>query len=155
MDAFAGPDRVVAGRVNDPSRRHPGDVCVYAPESAGRWDKALEVRDKPVTLSDVQIFANKCLATGVHEAALVAVAERQPPLDRSRLTEWAAELGIGVTVFVGWSEIVEQALFWAGDPKPEAARRAVRRVYERLVEVEATREAVDLWLCLTARRPQP
>ena len=30
MDAFAGAERVESGRVNDPSRRHPGDVCVRA-----------------------------------------------------------------------------------------------------------------------------
>ena len=153
MDAFAGPDQVVVGRINDPSRRHPGDVCVRAASTDGSWDKALEVRDKPVTLADVQIFANRCLAEGVREAAVVAVADGQPALDHFRLTEWAGELGIGVTVFVDWTEIVEQALFWAGDPKPEAARRTVRHVHDRLVEVEAAREAVALWTRLTARQP--
>jgi hypothetical protein len=28
LDVFAGPQNVVSGRINDPSRHHPGDVCV-------------------------------------------------------------------------------------------------------------------------------
>lgn len=134
----------------EPRRWSPLDGRLRRSRPRGSWDKALEVRDKPVTLADIQIFANKCLAEGVREAAVVA--DGQPALDRSRLGAWASELGIGVTAFFGWPEIVEQALFWASDPKLEASRRAVRHVHDRLVEVEATREAVDLWSRLTARR---
>ena len=152
MDAFAGPDRVVAGRVNDPSRRHPGDVCVRSPVDA-EWDKAFEVRDKPVTLTDVQLFALRCLAEDVREAAVVAVDDAQANLDRARLGAWADQLGIGVSVFFGWAEFVEQALFWAGDPKPAAARRAARHVRDRLIEVEVSPEAVVFWSELTARPP--
>ena len=152
MDAFAGPDRVDSGRINDPSRHHPGDVCVRSSSSPESWEKAFEVRDKPVRLSDIQLFANKCLAADVREAAMVAVADGQPPLDSARLAEWAAEFGVSITVFIGWSEIVEQALFWAGEPKPEAARRAVRYIHRRLSEVEASREAMALWTLLTGSR---
>ena len=144
----AGPDRVEGGRVNDPSRRHPGDVCVRAVGPPDSWEKAIEVRDKPVTLADVQLFVSKCLAEGVGEAA---VADGQRALDLAHLAEWAAKRGIGVTVFVGWSEIVEQALFWAGEPKPEAARRVVRHVHDRLIEVEASPESVAFWAHLTGR----
>ena len=30
MDAFAGQERVESGRINDPSRKHPGDVCIVS-----------------------------------------------------------------------------------------------------------------------------
>ncbi len=152
MDAFAGPDRVVTGRINDPSRRHPGDVCVRADGPEALWERALEVRDKPVALSDIQLFANKCIAAGVREAAVVAVAAGQSAIDRRRLAEWSVELGIGVTVFIGWAEIVEQTMFWADEPTPEAARHAVGHVYNRLIEVEATGQAVALWSRLTAAK---
>ena len=152
MDGFAGPERVESGRINDPSRRHPGDVCVRAVDGARAWEKAFEVRDKPVTLSDVQIFGNKCAAMGVHEAAVVAVADGQAPLDNARLSEWSAERGIGITVFASWESIVDQALFWASDPKPVAARRAVEHIHERLIAVEASPKAVELWVRLTGRQ---
>ena len=149
MDAFAGPERVESGRINDPSRRYPGDVCVRAIAAPQSWERALEVRDKPVSLSDIRIFGAKCASMGVQEAAVVAVADDQSPLDLVGLAEWASELGIGMTVFDTWHKIVDQALFWAGDPKPVAARRAVKHIRERLIAVEASSSAVELWVQLT------
>ena len=152
MDAFAGPGRVESGRINDPSRRHPGDVCVRAVDDPNAWEKAFEVRDKPVSLSDVQIFGIKCLDMGVREAAVVAVADGQTLLDQERLSEWAAELGVSMTVFMNWESIVGQTLFWAGDPKAVTALRAVGHICERLIAVEASPGSVELWAQLT--RPQ-
>lgn len=149
MDAFAGPERVESGRINDPSRRYPGDVCVRAVAATGPWEKAFEIRDKPVTASDVRIFGAKCAEMGVQEAAVVAATDDQVSLDRAALAEWSAELGIGMTLFTEWVSIVEQALFWAGDPKPVAARRAAKYIHERLIKVEASSGAVELWVHLT------
>lgn len=146
MDAFAGPKRVESGRVNDPSRRYPGDVCVRFAEDPHTWEKALEVRDKPVSVSDIQIFARKCMNMGVREAAVVAVSDVQPPLDTASLADWAADAEIGLTVFTTWESIVDQALFWSADPKPVTAGRAVSFIHQRLISVEAKPKAVELWL---------
>lgn len=152
MDALAGPDRVDSGRVNDPSRTRPGDVRVRAANEPSVWEKVFEIKDKPVSISNVQISAKKCLDMGVREVAVVAVGEGQGPLDHASLPLWSHELGIGVTLFEGWESIVEQALFWASEPKPDAARLAVKRIHERLIEVEASPTAVELWARLTGRR---
>ena len=149
MDAFAGPDRVESGRINDPSRRHPGDVCVRAVDDPDTWEKAFEVRDKPVTVSDVQIFGNKCIDMGVREAAIVAIADNQALLDDTKISEWADGLGLGVTLFTSWESVVDQVLFWAGEPKPTVARRAVGFIHDRLIAVEATPASVALWTQLT------
>ena len=145
IDAFAGPGRVESGRINDPSRRHPGDVCVRAAEDRSRWEKAFEVRDKVVTVSDVRLFTTKCRAMGVLEAAVVAVAGNQPHLDISGLRQQAATTGMGLVVFTGWESITEQALFWAGEARPKAARRAVDFIGQRLIAVEASPTALRLW----------
>ena len=149
MDAFAGPDRVASGRINDPSRGHPGDVCVRAVDDPDTWEKAFEVRDKPVTVSDVQIFGNKCIDMGVREAAIVAIADSQASLDDTKISEWADGLGLGVTLFTSWESVVDQVLFWAGEPKPTVARRAVGFIHDRLIAVEATPASVALWAQLT------
>ncbi|MDQ8727388.1 restriction endonuclease, SacI family [Bradyrhizobium sp. LHD-71] len=145
MDAVAGPTRVESGRINDPSRKYPGDVCVRSATNPDAWEKALEVRDKPVTAADVQIFGKKCVDLGVREAAVVMVSEQQERLDRKALNEWAHGFGIGLTLFQGWPMFVDQALFWSGEPKPVAAGQAVRFIHQRLVAVEASPEAVALW----------
>jgi hypothetical protein len=60
LDVFAGTGRVQSGRVNDPSRHYPGDVAVLAADTAeggaDAYEKAFEVRDKPVRFSDVALF---------------------------------------------------------------------------------------------------
>ncbi|MDE2925622.1 MAG: restriction endonuclease, SacI family [Acidobacteriota bacterium] len=149
MDLFAGPDRVETGRVNDPSRKHPGDVCVLMDSDTTDIEKAIEVRDKPVTASDVRIFVRKCIQMGAREAALVIVCIRQESLEQATLTEWADDLGVGLTVFESWSDFVEQVLFWSQPPKPIAAHEAVTSIRDRLIGVEATPEAVTRWLELT------
>ena len=144
FDVFAGETRVESGRINDPSRNYPGDVCVRN-EAGDVWEKAVEVRDKPVKVSDVQIFGKKCVDMGVREAALVMVSPTQPKLDAAVLAKWAADYGIGLTLFYGWETFVEQALFWADAAKPDAAVMAAERIEARPIAVEATPAAVALW----------
>ena len=70
----------------------------------------------------------------------------------ARLSQWAGELGMGMTLFTSWESIVDQALFWAGDPKPSVARQAVGFIHGRLIAVEASPGAVALWARLTGRQ---
>jgi hypothetical protein len=145
LDVFAGRERVESGRINDPSRKYPGDVCVRSSGETNVWEKAFEVRDKPVAFSDVQIFGKKCIDMGVREAALVMVSDQQKPLDKVALARWAAGFGLGLTLFQDWTNFVEQVLFWSALPKPVAATQALGRIHERLVLVEASPEAVERW----------
>lgn len=101
FDVFAGRERVESGRINDPSRKHPGDVCV-ATSDGNSWEKAVEVRDKPVSLADVQIFGAKCLSMGVREAAVLMAADGQARIDEAALNAWAAQRGLGISLFYGW-----------------------------------------------------
>lgn len=151
VDVFAGPDRVESGRINDPSRKYPGDVCIRSESDPDILDKSIEVRDKPVAASDVQIFAKKCVDMGVREAAVVMASNHQKILDTKDLGEWANKFGIGLTLFHGWDDFVEQVLFWSDLPKPVAANRAVSFIHQRLVSVEAMPEAVKLWDKLTSK----
>jgi hypothetical protein len=148
LDIFAGEARVESGRINDPSRNYPGDVCVRSSADASIWEKAFEVRDKPVKLSDIQIFARKCLSMGVLEAAVVMVSARQKQLDPAALSRWAESFGVGITLFIGWRELVEQTLFWAEMPKSMACTKASQSIHHRLIAVEASSEAVTLWFDL-------
>jgi SacI restriction endonuclease len=150
LDVFATPARVESGRINDPSRKYPGDVCVRSEGDAEAWDKAFEVRDKPVAVSDVQIFGKKCVDMQVREAAVVMVNDRQPTLDAAQLTQWAAGFGLGLTLFHGWPEFVDQVLFWSALPKFVGPSQAVEFIHQRLIAVEATPESVALWRRLTA-----
>ena len=145
LDVFASPARVESGRINDPSRKYPGDVCVASKSDASIWDVAFEVRDKPVAVSDVHIFGKKCIDMGVREAAVVMTSDRQSTLDAAQLSQWAAGFGLGITLFHGWQTFVDQALFWSAQPKIIGASLAVSFIHDRLVAVEAAPDAVALW----------
>lgn len=145
VDVFAGEERVDSGRINDPSRRYPGDVCIRSEKVNSIIEKAFEVRDKPVKISDVHIFGKKCVDMNVREASVVMVSALQERLDKIKVSEWASQLGIGMTLFHGWSEFIEQVLFWSENSKPEAAIEAAKQIEKRLVQVEASEIAVKRW----------
>jgi hypothetical protein len=128
-------------------------VCIRASAETDDWLKAFEVRDKPVSTSDVQIFGKKCIDMAVREAAVVMVADKQEKLDPAALSAWAGGFGLGLTLFQGWESFVEQALFWAAVPKPTGAVAAARFIHERLLGVEASPEGVALWNELMGAKP--
>jgi hypothetical protein len=149
LDIVAGRDRVETGLINDPSRHYPGDVAIRNADVLTTWEKAIEVRDKPVSSSDVHIFARRCAEQRVNDAAIVMASDRQPVLDSQALAAWASGLGIGLTLFYGWRTFVDQALFWSALPKPLAALQAVDAIHERLKGVQVTSRAVTLWHTLS------
>jgi hypothetical protein len=149
FDVFAGAERVESGRINDPSRHYPGDVAVLGYD--GRWEKAVEVRDKHVTDADVYIFARNCLAKGVRDAAVMLAHPYQARLNEAAIAQWGASSGIGLTLFYGWEHFVDQVLFWANAPRTDGAAAAVERIEARLIGVEASPDAVRTWQRLTRR----
>lgn len=148
LDVAYGADRVETGRVNDPSRHYPGDVCVRLSSGAPGFEKAFEVRDKPVREHEVKIFALKCLTFGVRESAVVAVSSRQPLLPVSEVEAWAVRHSVAITIFTGWRILTREALFWASLPGPDAAALACRTIHARLIELEASAEAVEMWVSI-------
>lgn len=149
MDVFAGEARVDARRVNDPSRSIPADVNVRALDGDG-WERAFEVRDKAVSREDLYLFAQKCLDFGVPEAVVVAIAPNPDMklLDQAR--RWAAERGVTLTLFSDWPTLVEQALHWSATPSLEGAALVPGRIEQRLIEVEASEQAVESWQALVS-----
>jgi hypothetical protein len=167
MDLLYGSDRVESGRVNDPDRALPGDVGVRAfservDEGAradsgkgsgggsvtGDWERVFEVRDKPVTRSDVQVFVSKVAKASVQKAGLLAIGEKQTSFHGEELEEWAEERGVMLSIYSDWSSFVHEAVFWSGAAGPIAISRAHARVHARLKELEVSAEAVDQWLHL-------
>ncbi|WP_371349427.1 restriction endonuclease, SacI family [Ancylobacter sp. IITR112] len=142
FDAAFGSEHVESGRINDPSRDHPGDVCVIY---NGVVVKAIEVKDKPVSFNDVQIFGKKAIDMGATDATYVMVATQQERLDDTRLGSWADGFGLSLTLFYDWNSLIHQSLYWAATPKREAAKFAAIRIRDRLVAVEAHPDSIQRW----------
>lgn len=144
VDVFAEPGRVVAGRINDPDRHLPGDVGVRSVAEEDAWEKVIEVRDKRVAVSDLHAFAGKCLEAGAREALVLSVSGTPTP-DPAEAVGWAADRGLSLTVYDGWSGFVREVLLWSEEASPVAAAVAIGRILERLGEVEASSEAIEAW----------
>ena len=154
MDAFAGPKRVEAGRINDPDRHLPGDVGVRPLENGDGWSKIVEVRDKPVSSSDLHAFAGKCVEAGTREALVLSVS-RKPTPDSTDAARWAADRGLTLTVYGGWDGFIREVLLWSEQPSPAAAAAALLHIQQRLAEVEASPEAMKEWLAICGEVDRP
>jgi hypothetical protein len=147
LDVQAGLGRVDAGRINDPSRKYPGDVCIRAAGS-DRVVRSFEVRDKPVSEADALMFGYRCLKHGVRVCSVVAVARSQLALDLASISEWESQTGAELRVFVGWEPFIKEALFWAEVASGNAATEAGKAIYSRLVAIEISAGGAQLWQSL-------
>ena len=145
--AAYGPQQVVCQRINDPDRKLPGDVGLRSRDESG-WEIVLEVRDKQVTPSDIQIFAEKALDAGARKAAVVAVAGGQSPLEALEQTAFAAKHGLLLTLLPGWRPLVETMLLWSQRPTGELVAGMHTEIHNQLVLIEASPAAVLQWKTL-------
>jgi len=150
MDAGLEPDRVESGRINDPSRHYPGDVCIWTSPEKETVARAIEVRDKPVSESDIHIFARRCQSEGLQDCGVLMVSLRQSPLDDAALHRWADGIGINLRLWHGWGPFVREALFWSEVGANEAAALAATSARARLIEAEVSADALDRWDTLTS-----
>lgn len=145
LAARFGSSRIASSVVNDPDRNLPGDVGLRDAADADKWAMLFEVRDKPVTISDIRIFAEKTIEAGCPRAGMVAVGKSQPTLDLDGETAFAARHGLLLIYFEGWFELIYSLLFWDEERIPEMLDAAHSAIYEQLVSIEATVEAVEQW----------
>lgn len=109
--------------------------------------KAIEVRDKPVSASDVHIFARRCQTDGVKDCAVLMVSPQQAALDEPTPRAWADDIGVNVQLWAGWEDFTREGLFWSEQEASDAAAAAASRVRARLIEAEVS----ENWDALTSR----
>lgn len=149
MDVVEGEENVETARINDPDRNFPGDVAAYARSGATAKRtvvRVLEVRDKPITDSDLRDFASKALRAGVARAGILVVAAAQPVLPLADAQEEATLSGVNLELFVGWTVFVRQLFFWLRGDAADPVNDAHQFIYKRLIQLECSAEAQKDWL---------
>jgi hypothetical protein len=144
LDNISSAERVLSGRVNDPSRHFPGDVGVRLEDDSG-WERVFEVRDKKVITEDVLIFAQRCLSLGVKEIAIAALAKGQQELDLDAIQSWSDKNRVGIRIYTDIGTLLEEALFWGPEPSSDAASKVAYRVHDRLTMIEAPESTIESW----------
>lgn len=145
-----------SGRINDPSRKRPGDICILSDQDDFDYEKAFEVKDKPVTATDIQLFVrNGFEKYRVADFGYLAMASNQQTLDNEALVGWAEERGASLAIYYNWADFIRELLFWAPEPTVKLTVRAAGTVAERLREIEASAEAVTRWAELVEGNEAP
>lgn len=142
--------RVNMHRINDPSRRLPGDVQGFhtsRPEPV----VAAEVRAKPVSESEVRRFSRSLPEEGVGHGIVVALAPDQPALRVEELKERAwEELGVLLEVFSSASKLLRTAVAWSARPVDNLLEEFPETMADRLEEIEVRRSTLERWAELCA-----
>lgn len=153
LDLFSGSDRVLSGRINDPDWHLPGDVGIKNRENSNLWEKVFEVRDKVVSDEDAYLFIQKSIENDIKEVAVVCVHSAQNEFNTEETRIWAKERGVSITFFFGWFDFISQIVFWAEKPQIEALKEAHKLIYDRLIGIEASEEAVSTWTNILRTNP--
>ncbi len=148
MDAVYGENRVDtgSGKINDPSRKRPGDVCILSPDLKGTYEKTFEVKDKPVNEADIMRFIRNGMSNyTVSDFGYLALSQNQLLLDEDKIITWAEQRGACVSIFYNWRQLIMSAVFWSTSPSEGFIKEMAARIDARLREIEASPEAVELW----------
>jgi hypothetical protein len=130
-------------RVNDPSRRMPGDVQVI---ERGVPVLAIEVRQKPVSLEEVALFAESLRRGDVASGFVAMLHPEQLELDAMKVLEVAErESGVFVWLAQGVFGILGAAAIWSGCPLNDVLVDFPQRMGERLDEIEVSPAALENW----------
>lgn len=144
MDIVVGRDRVMVSRINDPDRHFPCDVGILSGEDLAQLTRTYEVRDKPITDSDLYHAVEKSQRAGVVRVAVVAVANIGMEVNIPDVASWAADRGVLLRTYLGWGELVREALFLA-DSGAWSPGQVYRAIDQRLQDLEASDEGLRMW----------
>lgn len=141
-------DDVRTKRVNDPGVKWTGDVGVFAD---GVLVQSVEVKQKPMSQSEVLQFAARLAQAGVRRGMVLALSQGAVGLGIPELKAKAAELyGVELGVFQRPSGVLEEAIRWSERDVPQTLKALPIRGLERLRQIEANPARCEAWASLFA-----
>lgn len=134
---------VRTSRINDPSRRMPGDVQIL---EGSLPVLAVEVRQKVVTYQEAMQFAAALRAGEIAAGMIVMLDRRQERLDERRLLKEAeSEHGVFLTLAHGVLDVLANASVWCGRSLAVVLAEFPRRMLARLEEIEVSEQGQQTW----------
>lgn len=144
LDVLYGTERVDAKRINDPSRNMPGDIGIFVNESKKNYERVFEVKDKPITIKDIQILIDSVQSSSVTIVGMIATSSLQENIDFESAIRWAESRMVRLKIYIGWHEFVIECLFWAS-LHGLTNGAAYRSILKRLEFYEVTADGIDYW----------
>jgi hypothetical protein len=142
LDAAFGPQRVVVGVINDPSRHAPLDVALT--DGLEGFAIAFEVRDKPVFDYHVRSSVEKTVKDhGLKNLAFVAVSKQQQTNNFDVVIRWAATHGVKITVFQIWQSLYFACKCFASATPEVFEGKVYRYMLRRGKEIGVARSGLE------------
>jgi hypothetical protein len=136
-------DDVRAKKVNDPGVRWPGDVGVFDDD---KLVQSVEVKQKPMSESEVLQFAARLMAAKVKRALVLAFAQGRAELPEDDLVAKARSLyGVELAIFTAPGELLAEALRWSRRDLVTTLAALPERGLVRLQEIEAAPGRCKAW----------
>lgn len=143
LDALHSADEVAVGSIYDPDRRLPGDLSIRSKE--GYFIRTFQVRDKPVTHSDVVGTVEKVVSEfGLYDIAILALSHSQKETDFSKAEDWAKGKGVKLTVLTQWDSLFETARLLAL-LTTDFEGIVYRCIMRRCVQLGVSEKGIELW----------
>jgi hypothetical protein len=138
-------ESVLAGRINDPSVRVPGDVLVLD-GTKQTTILSVEAKQKPVSAGEVLQFANRLAGVSVSRGIYCAFDPHQPSLDTQMLETRAFQNnGVLLKIFMAPAELLEAAALWSTRPLDECLKVFPGTMAKRLEEFGCSEEGGTDW----------
>ena len=139
--ACVSDDEPSLQRLNDPSRRAPGDVHVPATNP----HFAAEVRGKSVPQHEAEEFVRSCGRAGIGIAWLVILSRDHKPLDRNSLLDLGLEVDVLPVVLESIDEILTASIGVPSQELDSVLTQVGSIVMKALRSLEVRSESIDEW----------
>jgi hypothetical protein len=139
-DAAFDPENVTSGRINDPSRDLPGDVQVAG--KVTRCSTSVEVRDKPVSISDVTAFVRACARNDIPIAVIVAISGSQAKITDAELITAIGRYPVPTTIVYSIADLISHLWPVSRKTKSHFTADVIQQLHHRLKEVEASEKSI-------------
>lgn len=141
-----GLDRINVGHINDPDRNFPLDIIVFdPPPNESNVSIAIEVKDKPVGLSEVYSSIDKILDFNVKDIIYLALSNKQKNIDFSPVYERARNLGIKLVIFTEWNDFVSSCIALGSISGQSVFPEVFKAVGDFSLQLGVSQKGLDLW----------
>ncbi|MBI2898933.1 MAG: restriction endonuclease, SacI family [Planctomycetes bacterium] len=149
LDALHSPEKVAVCSIYDPDRKQPGDISIRGAE--GSFIRMFQVRDKPVTHSDVVSTVEKVVSQfGLCDISILALSRSQEQTDFSKTEEWAKHKGVKLTVLTRWDSLFGAVRLLAMLTN-DFEGIVYRSILRRCMQLEVSAKGIDLWKSYSAQ----
>ncbi|MEL7596543.1 restriction endonuclease, SacI family [Aeromonas veronii] len=146
-----GYNAVDVGHINDPDRNFPLDILVTYKTADCTLKIAVEVKDKPVGLSEILVGVEKAVNFDITDVIYLAVSEKQKRDDYLIGYERARDLNCKLVVYNDWESFVKACVSFSQCSGVDNFRILFALTGQYLERLKVSQLGIDHWLSFSSK----